>query len=153
MFITCMTVLVCRNILYMCKCYCTFHFVHVHLGTMVSYIEAGVANHGISNATISCLFLNNQSFYCVVCCSTDPSVPPDSSVYNISTSRGTEVTVDLDGLTRGQMYYCKAAATNTTSASCGGPVVGGVKVYFNFSAGMCLCTSVCTCSWPCGSLD
>ena len=101
-----------------------------YTGSVVSYIEAGVANHGISYATISCLFLNNQSFYCVVCCSTDPSVPPDSSVYNISTTRGTEVTVDLDGLTSGQMYYCKAAATNTTSASCGGPVVGGVKVYF-----------------------
>ena len=100
---------------------------------MTNFIEAGMVKYGISNATISCLFLKNQSFYCVVCCSTDPSVPPDSSVYNISTSRGTEVTVDLDGLTSGQMYYCKAAATNTTSASCGGPVVGGVKVYFNFS--------------------
>ena len=42
------------------------------------------------------------------------------------------MTVDLDGLTNGQMYYCKAAATNTTSASCGGPVVGGVKVSFSF---------------------
>ena len=42
------------------------------------------------------------------------------------------MTVDLDGLTSGQMYYCKAAATNTTSASCGGPVVGGVKVFFSF---------------------
>ena len=41
------------------------------------------------------------------------------------------MTVDLDGLTSGQMYYCKAAATNTTSASCGGPVVGGVKVFFS----------------------
>ena len=82
-------------------------------------------------ATIGCLF--SQSFYCVVCCSTDPSVPPDSSVYNISTSRGTEVTVDLDGLTSGQMYYCKAAATNTNSASCGGPVAGGVKVLTSFT--------------------
>ena len=83
----------------------------------------------LDNNSMNCLFLDNQSFYCLVCCSTDPSVPPDSSVYNISTTRGTEVTVDLDGLTSGQMYYCKAAATNTTSASCGGPVVGGVKVY------------------------
>ena len=98
--------------------------------SVTNFIETGVANHGISNATISCLFLKNQSFYCVVCCSTDPSVPPDSSVYNISTTRGTEVTVDLDGLTSGQVYYCKVAATNTTSASCVGPVVGGVKVYF-----------------------
>eukprot|EP00731_Ephydatia_muelleri_P011447 Em0006g341a len=61
---------------------------------------------------------------------TDPSVPPDSSVYNISTTRGTEVTVSLQGLTSGQMYYCKAAATNTNSNNCAGPMVGGV---FNFT--------------------
>eukprot|EP00731_Ephydatia_muelleri_P011178 Em0006g72a len=46
-------------------------------------------------------------------------------VYNISTTRGTEVTVSLQGLTSGQMYYCKAAATNTNSNNCTGPVVGG----------------------------
>ena len=91
-----------------------------------------------NSMSLNCLFLNNQSFYCVVCCSTDPSVPPDSSVYNISTTRGTEVTVDLDGLTSDQMYYCKAAATNTNSASCGGPVVGDVKVYFHLSVHLLL---------------
>eukprot|EP00731_Ephydatia_muelleri_P035287 Em0112g2a len=72
-------------------------------------------NDGISNASymydlsmmVLCSFLNNQSFYCVR-------------------------TVDLNGLISGQMYYCKAAATNTTSASCGSPVVGGVKVFFSF---------------------
>ncbi|KAL5500563.1 hypothetical protein EMCRGX_G012148 [Ephydatia muelleri] len=74
---------------------------------------------------VRCSF--NQSFYCVVCCSTDPSVPPDSSVYNISTTRGTEVTVSLQGLTSGQMYYCKAAATSTNSNNC-----TGVKVFFSF---------------------
>ncbi|KAL5500412.1 hypothetical protein EMCRGX_G011970 [Ephydatia muelleri] len=83
---------------------------------------------------IECLFFYCQSFYCVVCCSTDPSVPPDSSVYNISTTRGTEVTVSLQGLTSGQMYYCKAAATNTNSNNCAGPVVGGVKLLFSFMA-------------------
>ena len=77
-----------------------------------------------NNAIIGCSF--NQSFYCVVCCSTDPSVPPDSSVYNVSSIRGTEVTVYLGDLTSGQMYYCKASATNTTSAN------GGVKVFFSF---------------------
>ena len=102
------------------------------LGTCTIVISTSLLKCDISMATIGCSFLHNQSFYCVVCCSTDPSVPPDSSVYNISTSRGTEVTVDLDGLTSGQMYYCKAAATNTNSASCGGPVVGGVKVFFSF---------------------
>ena len=42
------------------------------------------------------------------------------------------MTVSLQGLTSGQMYYCKAAATNTNSNNCAGPVVGGVKVFFSF---------------------
>eukprot|EP00731_Ephydatia_muelleri_P011186 Em0006g80a len=98
--------------------------------------SSSVLNCAIStNTDMGCTF--NQSFYCMVCCSTDPSVPPDSSVYNISTTRGTEVTVSLQGLTSGQMYYCKAAATNTNSNNCTGPVVGGVKVFFSFiSAGV-----------------
>ena len=42
------------------------------------------------------------------------------------------MTVDLSGLTRGQMYYCKAAATNIgNSTSCLGPVIGGVKMFFS----------------------
>ena len=59
------------------------------------------------------------------------------------------MTVDLDGLTSGQTYYCKAAATNTISASCGGPVVGGVKMYFNFLAGIVFCIVVhqLSCVW------
>ena len=44
------------------------------------------------------------------------------------------MTVSLQGLTSGQMYYCKAAATNTNSNNCAGPVVGGVKVFFSFMA-------------------
>ena len=39
------------------------------------------------------------------------------------------MTVSLQGLPRGQMYYCKAAATNTDSARCINPVVGDVKMY------------------------
>eukprot|EP00731_Ephydatia_muelleri_P035842 Em0166g12a len=85
---------------------------------------AGQSNVSGNTAVIPCTFLNGSSHYCVVCCSTDPSVPPDSSVYNISTTRGTEVTVSLQGLTSGQMYYCKAAATNTNSNNCAGSVVG-----------------------------
>eukprot|EP00731_Ephydatia_muelleri_P011292 Em0006g186a len=80
---------------------------------------------------VRCSLSNNQSFYCMVCCSTDPSLSSDSNVYNISTTRGTEVTVSLQDLTSGQMYYCKAAATNTNPNNCTGPVVGGVKVFFN----------------------
>ena len=44
------------------------------------------------------------------------------------------MTVSLQGLTSGQMYYCKAAATNTNSNNCAGPVVGGVMVFFSFMA-------------------
>ena len=39
------------------------------------------------------------------------------------------------GLVRGTLrYYCKAAATNTNSNNCAGPVVGGEKVFFSFMA-------------------
>ena len=119
-------------------CTCSCHTYYLRL------VFLGVVDHAIKNAMFlndynymintACSFSNNQSFYCMVCCSTDPSVPPDSSVYNISTTRGTEVTVSLQGLTSGQMYYCKAAATNTNSNNCAGPVVGDVKVYLSFIA-------------------
>ncbi|KAL5500682.1 hypothetical protein EMCRGX_G012277 [Ephydatia muelleri] len=84
-----------------------------------------------NNATIPCTFLDGSSYYCMVCCS--PSVPVGlaGSGYLSSTS-GPSVTVSLQGLTSGQMYYCKAAATNTNSNNCAGPVVGGVKVFFSF---------------------
>ncbi|KAL5517975.1 hypothetical protein EMCRGX_G003632 [Ephydatia muelleri] len=98
-------------------------------------IFQNISSLSYSNS-IDCSFLNNQSFYCVVCCSSDQSVPPDSSVYNLSNTKGTEVTVSLQGLTIGQMYYCKAAATNTNSTRCAGPVVGGVKMYFSFLASL-----------------
>ncbi|KAL5470673.1 hypothetical protein EMCRGX_G028676 [Ephydatia muelleri] len=87
-------------------------------------LQVGQSNVSRNTAVIMCTFLDGSSHYCMVWSSTDPSVPPDSSVYNISTTRGTEVTVSLQGLTSGQMYYCKAAATNTNSNNCAGPVVG-----------------------------
>ena len=93
--------------------------VHINV-QMIS--QNPVVNHiaavhsKVSTASIQCSFQNNQSLYCVVCCSTDLSVPPDSSVYNISATRGTEVTVDLNGLISGQNYYCKAAPTNESSS-------------------------------------
>ena len=43
------------------------------------------------------------------------------------------MTVSLQGLTSSQMYYCKAAATNTNPNNCAGPVVGGVKVFFSMT--------------------
>ncbi|KAL5500193.1 hypothetical protein EMCRGX_G011710 [Ephydatia muelleri] len=82
--------------------------------SVVNHISA--VHSKVSTASIQCSFQNNQSLYCVVCCSTDLSVPPDSSVYNISTTRGAEVTVDLNGLISGQTYYCKAAPTNESSS-------------------------------------
>ena len=101
-------------------------------GVPTPVLQVAQSNVSGNTATIPCTFLDGSSHYCMVCCSTDPSVPPDSSVYNISTTRGTEVSVSLQGLTSGQMYYCKAAATNTNSNNCAGPVVGGVKVFFSF---------------------
>ena len=112
----------------------TTNQLHVHVCIHFTVINSITAvNSGVSNASFQCSFWDNQS-YCLVCCSTDPSVSPDSSVYNISTSRGTEVTVDLDGLTSGQMYYCKAAATNNDSNSqnCTFPGFGTVNVFISF---------------------
>ena len=84
-----------------------------------------------NSATINCTFLDGSSNYCVVCCSSDPSVPAGSVGYLSSTS-GPSVSVSLQSLGSNQMYYCKASATNTNSANCGGPVVGGVKVFLSF---------------------
>ena len=94
--------------------------------------NASFLGYAKSVAIVECSFLNNQSYYCLVCCSTDPSVPPASYVYNISTTSGTDETVSLGGLTSGQMYYCKAAATSTTSTQCSSSVVGGVTVFISF---------------------
>ena len=46
------------------------------------------------------------------------------------------MTVDLDGLTSGQTYYCKAAATNINSSpyNCTFPGFGGVNVFITFTA-------------------
>ena len=108
---------------------------HVFLGSFNNVIRnASLLSYYGSMAMAECSFFYCQCYYCVVCCSTDPSVPPDSSAYNISTTKSTEVTVSLQGLTSGQMYYCKAAATNTNSNNCAGQVVGGVKVFFSFMA-------------------
>ena len=69
----------------------------------------------------------------MVCCSTDPCVPVGlaGSGY-LSSTNGPSVSVFLKDLGSNETYYCKAAATNTNSNSCAGPVVGGVKVFFSF---------------------
>ena len=45
------------------------------------------------------------------------------------------MTVDLDGLTSGQTYYCKAAATNNNSSPYNYtfPGFGGVNVFVTFT--------------------
>eukprot|EP00731_Ephydatia_muelleri_P011642 Em0006g536a len=50
----------------------------------------------------------------------------------LSSTNGPSVSVFLKDLGSNETYYCKAAATNTNSNSCAGPVVGGVKVFFSF---------------------
>ena len=97
-------------------------------GVPTPVLEVG---HYGNSATINCTFLDGSSHYCVVCCSSDPSVPAGSVGYLSSTS-GPSVSVSLQSLGSNQMYYCKAAATNANSASCGGPMVEGVKVFFSF---------------------
>ena len=45
--------------------------------------------------------------------------------------------MDLGGLTSGQMYYCKAAATETgNSTNCYDTVIGGVKMFFSVAPKM-----------------
>ena len=119
---------------------------------MTHFFDAETSNSVFLNVStlrnsnsISCSFLYKQSLYCVVCCCTDPIVPPDSSVYNISTTRGTEVSVSIEGLSSGQMYYCKAAGSNTNSTHCAGPVVEDVKIYFSFVTSLPSTTHLSTC--------
>ena len=102
-----------------------------------SVLEVGQPNVGGNIATITCTFLDGSSHYCIVHCSTDPSVPVGlaGSGY-LSSTNGPRVSVSLQGLTSGQIYYCKAAATNINSDDCAHPVVGGVKVLFSFMTSM-----------------
>ena len=103
-------------------------------GVPTPVLQVGQSNVSGSTATIPCTFLDGSSHYCMVCCS--PSVPMGlaGSGY-LSSTNGSSVSVSLQGLTSGQMYYCKAAATNTNSNNCAGSVVGGVKVFFSFISG------------------
>ena len=102
-------------------------------GVTTPILQVGQPNVSGSIATITCTFLDGSSHNCMVCCSTDPSVGLAGSGY-LSSTNGPRVSVTLECLTSGQMYYCKAAATNTNSKNCAGPVVGGAKVFFSFMA-------------------
>ena len=100
-----------------------------------------VVKNNTTNATIGCSFLNNLPAYCVLCCATrldDLLLTQYLNVGNISATIGTEVTVDLDGLTSGQTYYCKvAAAYETTTIDCSkNSVVYGFDVFFSFDTPM-----------------
>ncbi|KAL5500342.1 hypothetical protein EMCRGX_G011888 [Ephydatia muelleri] len=89
----------------------------------------------IHNTTVSCKFSSLDSHHCLVCCSTDPLVPPDSSVYNISSTNGTDVTVVLTDLVAGHVYYCKVAATADTKANCFSPVYRGIQTLIHIIPG------------------
>ena len=112
-------------------CSLSYHGYLLLKGISTPVLQVGQSNVSGNTATIPCTFLDGSSHYCMVCCS--PSVPVGlaGSGY-LSSTNGSSVTVSLQGLTSGQMYYCKAAATNTNSNNCAGPVVGGVKVFFSF---------------------
>ncbi|KAL5500764.1 hypothetical protein EMCRGX_G012365 [Ephydatia muelleri] len=95
-------------------------------------LQVGQSNVSGNTATIPCTFLDGSSHYCMVCCS--PSLPVGlAGPGYLSSINGPSVSVSLQGLTRGQMYYCKAAATNTNSNNCAGPVVGGVKMFITMT--------------------
>ena len=107
--------------------------------------NVSIVKYSDSSATIGCSFLDNNSFHCMVCYSTDPSVPPDTSVCYISYTKGKEVTVNIGTLTSGQIYYCKAAATDTgNSTNCYDPVIGGVKMFFSFAFARKMAGKYCT---------
>ncbi|KAL5500348.1 hypothetical protein EMCRGX_G011894 [Ephydatia muelleri] len=63
-----------------------------------------ILNTDIVNATlihdneVKCMFPRLHFHHCIVCCHVDPSVPPDSSIYNVSGTNSTVVTVVLTGL-------------------------------------------------------
>ena len=121
------------------------------------FISPGILSTDIVNAVlvqdseIKCRFSGVYLHYCVVCCSTDPSVPPNSSLYNVSsTTSSDEVSVVLTGLTRGQLYYCKVAATDHSNASCFSPVYRNIQTLISISPGQelpgdCMC-SACMCA-------
>ena len=109
-------------------------------GVPTPVLQVGQSNVSGNTATIPCTFLDGSSHYCMVCCS--PSVPVGlAGPGYLSSTSGPSVTVSLQGLTSGQMYYCKAAATNTNSNNCAGPVVGGVKMFFSFISGILVCNN------------
>ena len=53
------------------------HYVLLLLQGPTNSVIQNISFLSYSNS-IGCSFLNNQSFYCVVCCSTDHTVLPDS---------------------------------------------------------------------------
>ncbi|KAL5494263.1 hypothetical protein EMCRGX_G015560, partial [Ephydatia muelleri] len=66
---------------------------------------------------VKCTFYDGFSHYCLLCCSTDPSVQV-SAYSNVSSSSGPIAYVDLYGLKPGAVYYCKAFATDDVNKKC-----------------------------------
>ena len=108
-------------------------FVFVTMCVMFSFCAGVILNTDIVNATlihnneVKCTFPRLTFHYCIVCCHVDPSVPPDSSVYNVSGTNSTVVAVVLTGLIAGQVHHCKVAATDDNRANCFSPVYRNIQ--------------------------
>ncbi|KAL5494266.1 hypothetical protein EMCRGX_G015563 [Ephydatia muelleri] len=81
------------------------------LKSAVGDTTAEVSSQDSNHVTVKCTFYDGFSHYCLLCCSTDPSVQV-SAYSNVSSSSGPIAYVDLYGLKPGAVYYCKAFATN-----------------------------------------
>ena len=92
---------------------CLFH-------TSVGGITAEVFSQDSNHVTVQCTFYDGLSHYCLLCCSTDPSVQV-SAYSNVSSSSGSIANVSLYGLKPGAVYYCKASATDDVTTACATP--------------------------------
>ena len=81
---------------------------------------AEVSSQDSNHVTVKCTFYDGFSHYCLLCCSTDPSVQV-SAYSNVSSSSGPITNIDLYGLKPGAVYYCKAFATDDLNTKCAAP--------------------------------
>ena len=75
---------------------------------------AEVSSQDSNHVTVKCTFFNGLSHYCLLCCSTEPSVQV-SAYSNVSHSSGSIAYVDLYGLKLGAIYCCETFATDELS--------------------------------------
>ena len=92
---------------------------------MAGTASAVVISQDYEHTTVMCTFNDGLSHYCLLCCSTDPSVQV-SAYSNISSISGSVVTVSLY-VKPGAVYYCKAPAADDVITSC--PADQGLGMY------------------------